>query len=172
MGNPQPNFEVCDLVTSDDEDGSSSDLEIIDAEEFRRAVHGSEVPGAREAAGSDDEVLVTGMVGQVTNRDLPHMRMHCAENPFSRDEAATNALHCPQCFCFVCDLPVSQCKLWGTGRSKHHHANACSLVRWRQLRKAGQGNNWDLVQKEYDKGEAADALVAALAAEAEGAVGG
>ncbi|KXZ43453.1 hypothetical protein GPECTOR_90g540 [Gonium pectorale] len=97
MGSLRSYEEVCNLSTSDEEDGSSSDVEIIGAEDFRRAVHGHEVAAAHEDVGGanpDEEVLVTGMVGMVTNRDFPHERVHCSENPFSHVKGAANAKHC------------------------------------------------------------------------------
>eukprot|EP00198_Chlamydomonas_reinhardtii_P009280 XP_001698617.1 predicted protein [Chlamydomonas reinhardtii] len=65
--------------------------------------------------------------GQVPTRDLPHPRPHCSnqryrESQFGADVA--NVAHCPQCFCYVCDVKASECAFWGTGILGSDHANA------------------------------------------------
>ncbi|KAG2449316.1 hypothetical protein HYH02_005471 [Chlamydomonas schloesseri] len=87
---------------------------------------------------AEEDVMVTGMVGQVVTLDFPHPRSDCAGHPFSRTAggvAAANASRCPQCFCYVCDVRASECTFWGTGLSPHDHANAHAGYRqWTRLR--------------------------------------
>ena len=57
---------------------------------------------------------------------LPHSRSNCTEHNFSPEEegqynAATvplqdlvNAKHCDKCYCYVCDVPASECIEWRT----------------------------------------------------------
>ncbi|PNW86084.1 hypothetical protein CHLRE_03g212529v5 [Chlamydomonas reinhardtii] len=92
-----------------------------------------------------DEVLITATVGQVsTLLDLPHSRPDCAAHRFQRpgvglaaaaSAAKANTAHCPQCFCYVCDVKASECAYWGTGPAAANHAHAHGASKeWARLR--------------------------------------
>ena len=113
--------------SSDDDD----DIEVIDASIFleqekkdlqKKACEMSFVKTEEE---DDDDVMV---VGKVKSLQLPHMRQHCTEYPFICDvrhlfdkkkckEKANeglecNSKYCQLCYCYVCDIPASECKKW------------------------------------------------------------
>jgi hypothetical protein len=89
---------------------SMQDVEIVQAPALQQ------VPIA--AAAAQDDIQVVGTLNHVR---LPHMRQHCTEQPFcstsqtairpaARD--AKNRLSCNQCYCYVCDVMVAECKQW------------------------------------------------------------
>ena len=67
----------------------------------------------------DDEFQI---IGDKNAMRLPHMRQHCVEHRFVEDNSrisvrmdATDVNECNQkycnlCYCFVCDVPASECK--------------------------------------------------------------
>ena len=71
-------------------------------------------------ASSPQEVEIT--TSNVTNPTIsyPHPRHLCGVHPFSPQHPMTHILTCPQCYCYVCDLPVGQCTSW-----KEDHCHAC-----------------------------------------------
>ena len=52
---------------------------------------------------------------QVWNKHLPHSRAQCGVYPFTAGRSYWNAPYCSQCFCYICDVPASTCRSWGTG---------------------------------------------------------
>jgi len=88
----------------------------------------------RAAANGDVEV-----VGTVNAMQLPHMRPHCTEHPFqSGEHAASNSQTCDLCYCYVCDVPVKDCKHWTL------HCNATDkgprAYYWNSMRRSEQAN--------------------------------
>ena len=82
---------------------------------------------ARTMADSDsDEVDVTGAQGFDALRAAPHSRHDCLTHPF---DTSDHAAYCPQCYCFVCDIPAGGCTDWAS----HCHATA-NAPRWVALR--------------------------------------
>ena len=80
--------------------------------------------GAAGGDGEDDEeeedLMVVGEKAGILDA-LPHARPECPTRRFTRDgAAASNALFCPRCYCFVCDIPASECEAWSS--SGHCHA--------------------------------------------------
>jgi hypothetical protein len=57
------------------------------------------------AAPNGDDVE---LVGTKNSTRLSHMRQHCTEHPFSVDPK----LFCQDCYCYVCDVPASECETW------------------------------------------------------------
>ena len=45
--------------------------------------------------------------------DYPHARFHCVVVPF-QPSSSTVSLHCPNCYCYACDVPVKSCTSWHT----------------------------------------------------------
>jgi len=64
---------------------------------------------------SDDDIAFVG--GNMTvMSEMAHQREACSRFPFDRmcKAIATNRLHCDNCFCYVCDVPVRECSNWDT----------------------------------------------------------
>jgi len=78
------------------------------------------------ADSDSDEVEVTGAQGFDALRAAPHSRHDCLTHPF---DTSDHAAYCPQCYCFVCDIPAGGCTDWAS----HCHATA-NAPRWVALR--------------------------------------
>lgn len=75
------------------------------------------------------------VVGTLNHTRLPHMRQHCTEKTFLASEIngcaerrkLANGEFCSDCYCYVCDVPVQECKSWMVGDAfwnKNYHCNA------------------------------------------------
>ncbi|CAH8348059.1 unnamed protein product [Eruca vesicaria subsp. sativa] len=78
--------------------------------------------------GVDDDVAIIHEKGQVACRDFPHPRHLCLKYPF---ESTHHALHCNQCYCYVCDL-AAPCPHWTP--NSEPHCEALENSRWKLLR--------------------------------------
>ena len=57
----------------------------------------------------DADVQYAGRTGDIALSDFPHSRENCLESLWKPG----NEKHaCPNCYCFVCDKPVSECPEW------------------------------------------------------------
>ena len=74
----------------------------------------------------DEDVEVAGQRGSVALADFPHAREHCLNCPFA---PGSEAQHCENCFCFVCDDAASRCSEWSTHCKAIH-----SSAEWQQQR--------------------------------------
>ncbi|KAG2441423.1 hypothetical protein HYH02_010011 [Chlamydomonas schloesseri] len=101
------------------------------------------------ALGDDEELIITGLTGQVATRDLPHPRPDCADHAFTSGISTANAQRCGQCYCFVCDVKASECDFWGTGARERDHCNARQLGYWKRLRQAMRGGDRGFIDREY-----------------------
>ncbi|OEU23438.1 hypothetical protein FRACYDRAFT_233609 [Fragilariopsis cylindrus CCMP1102] len=87
----------------------------------------------------DDEVQIVGSKGDNALADYAHARADCVVCKFdnsSRHGSDSNKECCKNCFCFVCDIPSSQCQEWTSG--SNHHCNAISgdvNSKWSKLRR-------------------------------------
>ena len=98
-----------------------------------------------DAAGSDDDLEIVGEFGD-SAADFPHARCDCSSHKFFAKDGraklttAGNADHCGNCYCFVCDCPVAECKQWTSDDAKKPaHCNAHGKPKlWKDLRKAKQ----------------------------------
>lgn len=81
----------------------------------------------------DDEVEFVCSVGANALTDYPHPRHACAKCPFPALEAPDRAtlaqVHCPRCFCFLCDAPAEDCKHW------RFHSLARDNAAWLDIRR-------------------------------------
>ena len=75
----------------------------------------------------DDDVVFEGRTGDLALADFPHARENCAVFAFAADPSKK----CPNCFCYVCDGPASECPKW----AEHCRATHSQPV-WRQAREA------------------------------------
>ena len=78
------------------------------------------------ADSDSDEVEVTGAQGFDALRAAPHSRHDCLTHPF---DTSDHAAYCPQCYCFVCDIPAGGCTDWAS----HCHA-VFTDPKWKALR--------------------------------------
>ena len=89
-----------------------------------------------------DDGPVEVMSSTATNPLLmfPHMRHTCAKHPFVLEGGVDrNYNHCPKCFCFVCDVLVSECKMWSGVDGQHCDAHdGCDL--WSAKRRSNHYN--------------------------------
>lgn len=45
-------------------------------------------------------------------KDYPHPRMHCVIHPFGNKNGTHRKRYCDNCYCCVCQIPASKCKMW------------------------------------------------------------
>lgn len=97
-------------------------------------------PPLRKSGSNNDSGIATLYSPEVLNADievlgtkrcrkdaLPHMRPHCTKFPFAQDPRR----FCSLCYCYICDIPTSQCTVWANNhclatdkgsRAKHWEA--------------------------------------------------
>ena len=76
----------------------------------------------------DDEVQITGRKGELALIDFPHSRENCSVKKF----VPGNEHHtCPNCYCYVCDIPASKCTEWQSHCKATH-----TSPHWQGLRAA------------------------------------
>jgi hypothetical protein len=74
----------------------------------------------------EDEVQLLYSTALAPHADFPHAREHCLVKPFK----VAPAVHCPNCYCYVCDRPARDCDDW-----EKRHGHAVSLdPEWRRQR--------------------------------------
>ena len=91
------------------------------------------VPDSTGVAGEDAPMV--GGDNVVTF--LPHTRQHCIHHPFDpadydrdhlsykRETIDKNKEFCPQCHCYVCDMPAGECQSWFSATDGHRVSNHC-----------------------------------------------
>ena len=135
---------VIDLTSSDADEGlPRSRKRRLEEEPSTESKHEasrplpSPLPNAPNQVGAlslplvadDDEPVILHSTGSVALKDFPHARENCLSAPFVLGDAAR--AHCPNCYCFVCDLPVAACDEWDEHCQAQHHVH-----RWQQAREA------------------------------------
>ena len=83
----------------------------------------------RETKADEDECAIVGSKGQNALVDFPHSRANCVSRPFTGDKL----VHCDNCYCYVCDIPASECKAWPSHCGATH-----GDPRWRAEREAAK----------------------------------
>ena len=108
--------EVIDLMSSDEEDSpvklkrlKRTPLEDVTNKEVEE-VAPPKVTVKPAVAVGDDDVQVVGHSGANALEDFPHGREHCVQFPWARDPRK----FCSNCYCVLCDEPVSKCFDWAT----------------------------------------------------------
>ncbi|EJK45218.1 hypothetical protein THAOC_36181, partial [Thalassiosira oceanica] len=107
----------------------------------------------QQATGDDDEIQMMGGNTTNANIDMPHMRSDCGLHKFVPDTIGlpnNNLQICSNCYCFVCDIPASECKAWG----QHCHAHPGD-AKWKMQREARKviGGKMGNGQFDEDTGE-------------------
>ena len=80
----------------------------------------------KDDSGQDDqaELTIVATKGKNALVDFPHSRENCVTYPFVT--SGDNTLHCSNCYCYVCDVPSSDCAAW-TSHCEASHKD----TRWR-----------------------------------------
>ena len=97
------------------------------------AVGGSGSGGKKkvaDAAADDDdeeEFEIVATKGQNALADFPHSRANCVTHPFA--SGGDKKAHCENCYCYVCDIPAADCKVWDSHCKANHEDR-----RWREER--------------------------------------
>lgn len=133
----RPRVTLCSSSGSD-----GSDLEIVShvvrgasqTQDLSQPTH-PPAPAKRPIAGNPnggtDVECVGTRVGVRALVDYPHFRFQCEIEAFKRQRAAKKERFCERCFCYVCDIPASDCKEWRC------HAKAVDTVhKWRVERES------------------------------------
>lgn len=105
------------MLVSDDDDDDDDEEDEEDDDVMEIDPSASNGAGDAGDAGDADEdgIQITGQVGTATARDMPHPRSLCAKNTFATASPFQKQMDtCNQCYCYVCDLKVSDCKKWAT----------------------------------------------------------
>lgn len=106
------------------DDGDDDDVMVVEPSTL--ANNTSSASATMEEQIDDDIIAVGDSIVR-----LPHMRQHCTVHKFlsskpTQDSHDANSKHCDLCYCFVCDVPVSECKKWISGNmfavQDHCHA--------------------------------------------------
>ena len=95
----------------------------------------TKVPAAAPAAADelDDDLQYIGRSGQMALQDFPHARENCTVKPFDPTNEDKCYESCPNCYCYVCDTPVSACDEWDNHCMARH-----DLPRWQHARAAAK----------------------------------
>ena len=95
----------------------------------------TKVPAAAPAAADelDDDLQYIGRSGQMALQDFPHARENCTVKPFDPTNEDKCFESCPNCYCYVCDTPVSACDEWDNHCMARH-----DLPRWQHARAAAK----------------------------------
>jgi len=79
----------------------------------------------------EEELTIVATKGQNALMDFPHSRENCATHPFAT--SINKAVHCSNCYCYVCDVLASECVVWSL------HCNASHNDRkWRSERESAK----------------------------------
>lgn len=141
---PEDDSNDCDVVMVSATTGNAKRRKTEGLPSNGLQIRGNEDAGANA---DEDFEIIGGDVGQVALRDLPHLRPDCVDHKMSTGNSAANMEHCPQCYCYVCDVKVSSCTMWGNGSADRDHCNACKSFSWDRLRNLARIGKMALVQR-------------------------
>lgn len=78
-----------------------------------------DAPAGSSSSAADDECVITGSTGTHPLIDFAHARWNCCKYPV----AQVPETYCQNCHCVICDVPASECELWGEHCAANpHHA--------------------------------------------------
>ena len=103
---------------------------VISAATARRLNDGSQ-PEEEEDDESDSDVEFIGVNQSAELCLLPHARCDCPSKKFARGDSRLNAERCSGCYCYVCDVPASDCRTW-----RAHCSAEARLEEWQKKRSA------------------------------------
>ena len=92
----------------------------------------SDAPGngndeQEKKSANDEEFEIVATKGQNALADFPHSRANCVTHPFA--SGGDKKAHCDNCYCYVCDMPAADCKVWDSHCEANHEDR-----RWREER--------------------------------------
>ena len=76
------------------------------------------VDAADGSSAADDECVITGTTGKNPLIDFAHARWNCCKHPIAVGKEQT---YCQNCHCVICDVPASECELWGQHCTANPH---------------------------------------------------
>jgi len=135
------------LAEDDDLSSNSDEVRVVDAPQMTTPIPLPMVPSELTQAKGGKPKDELEVVGVKNEQSFPHARCHCTTFVFKDSKDKMSA--CSQCFCFVCDVPVTSCKEW------RFHCTAVDTgsqkLKWLQLRqKTKSTRESSLFQKRKD----------------------
>ena len=112
------------------EDGNDDD--VVAMEEAPPPAKNAPAASSSALVDDDDDVAFLHRSGDLALLDYPHARENCMQCPFV---AGKYRQHCPNCYCYVCDAPASDCPKWTTHAPATHTSDA-----WKQQREEWRRN--------------------------------
>mmetsp|Transcript_27884 Transcript_27884/g.31342 ORF Transcript_27884/g.31342 Transcript_27884/m.31342 type:complete len:299 (-) Transcript_27884:22-918(-) len=119
--------EVAGLDDDDDDDHEDEEEdEVVVVEQEEKAI---EWENEDENNGNNDcgDIQIIGSTGKNAIADFAHPRGDCVKYPF--EIGPKSKLYCPKCYCYVCDVLVSECTKWDT-----HCQAVRSVSKWQSQR--------------------------------------
>lgn len=116
----------------DDEEIEIEEPDVEEVSNIEKAFR----PNANEE--EDGECLLVGSKGTNALTDFPHSRENCVLAPIATGKSKSNEKHCANCYCYVCDIPATDCKTW----RQHCHARH-KISKWQKLREQLRNSNED-----------------------------
>ena len=119
------------VVLLDDDDGDGDDESDVEEVAPPRPSGPQTLDG--EVLDEDEGLELVGSSGGLLAADLPHARAECPRKRFTSSKTAKRTLpgndeHCPNCWCYVCEMPVARCGQWSSrDTSQPAHCNAHGL---------------------------------------------
>ncbi|KAJ0033609.1 hypothetical protein NQD34_000716 [Periophthalmus magnuspinnatus] len=125
------NAEVIILSDDDEPEEEEASVLFVEVEPVNKNIDSVLSSSAME----EDMVVTFSRCADV----LPHARYDCPIQPFMATECEistpidNNQLMCEQCFCYICDKPASQCKVWTSSGVCHCNSHKRSTF-WNNQR--------------------------------------
>lgn len=85
----------------------------------------------------EEELTIVATKGQNALMDFPHSRENCATHPFAT--SINKAVHCSNCYCYVCDVLASECVVWLLHCNASHNDRKWRLERESAKRRVRDG---------------------------------
>ncbi|KAL9189332.1 hypothetical protein ACHAXT_011822 [Thalassiosira profunda] len=117
--------DLIELLDSDTEEDADPDVMEVAASAAASQWKQAAAASSSLTNDSDEELAIVGTKGSNALVDFPHARTNCVTYPFSGDKAKK----CANCYCYVCDIPASECKEW-----TYHCVATHEDRRWREER--------------------------------------
>eukprot|EP00940_MAST-03C_sp_MAST-3C-sp2_P002215 g2215.t1 len=121
---------------SADDDNDDDIIEISNPRDNQSsAAPGNGAPASSKIVDGDDEVGIVGSLPVVSR--FPHSRNNCLIHPFknmSKDFRMRK--FCEKCYCYVCDVKISECNQWNSHCQAHDDAG-----HWKAMRRRKQGTS-------------------------------
>ena len=121
-------------TTTTTTNNDSDEVQVLPPVDLFQATANDTSLAASAAAAPDTDIAVVGTKNHV---NLPHMRQHCTEYQFEPSlykigRQAVNVKTCTCCYCYVCDIPATECTAWQI----HCHATdkGAQAAEWKRRR--------------------------------------